>query len=61
LQTTRGASSRSMQILYAIVVGFVAASMSSAVYRFEPNRVLARTLIALVYLTSALAILAKLG
>jgi hypothetical protein len=35
--------------------------MSSAVYRFEPNRVLARTLITLVYLASALAILAKLG
>jgi hypothetical protein len=35
--------------------------MSSVVYRFEPNRVLARTLITLVYLTSALAILAKLG
>jgi hypothetical protein len=50
-----------MKILYAIIIGFVAASMSSAVYRFEPNLAPARTLITLVYLTSALAILAKLG
>jgi hypothetical protein len=39
----------------------VAASMIIVVYRFEPNRVMARTLIALVYLISAFAILAKLG
>jgi hypothetical protein len=50
-----------MRILYAIVIGFVAASMITVVYRLEPNRVLARTLIALIYLTSAMAILAKLG
>jgi hypothetical protein len=50
-----------MKFLYALVVGFVAASMASVVYRFEPNRVLARALIAIIYLTSALAILAKLG
>jgi hypothetical protein len=50
-----------MKFFYALVVGFVAASMASVVYRFEPNRVLARALIAIIYLTSALAILAKLG
>jgi hypothetical protein len=50
-----------MKLLYALVVGFAAASMVSVVYRFEPNRVLARALIAVIYLTSAHAILAKLG
>jgi hypothetical protein len=50
-----------MNFLYAIVIGFVAASMFTVVYRFEPSRVLARALITLIYLTSALAILAKLG
>ena len=50
-----------MKFLYALVVGCVAASMVGVVYRFEPNRVLARALIAIIYLTSALAILAKLG
>jgi hypothetical protein len=35
--------------------------MITVVYRFEPNRALARALIAIIYLTSALAILAKLG
>jgi hypothetical protein len=50
-----------MKFLYTIVVGFVGASMITVVYRFQPNRALARALIALIYLTSALAILAKLG
>jgi hypothetical protein len=44
-----------------LVVGFVGASMITVVYRFEPNRILARALITIVYLTSALAILDKLG
>ena len=50
-----------MKIVHAIVIGFVAASMISVVYRFEPNRALARILIVVVYLTGGLAILAKLG
>ena len=50
-----------MNFLYAIVIGLVGAGMITAVHRFEPNRGLARALITLVYLTSALAILAKLG
>jgi hypothetical protein len=50
-----------MKFLYTLVIGFVGASMITVVYRFEPNRVLARALIAIVHLTSALAILAKLG
>jgi hypothetical protein len=50
-----------MKFVYAIIIGFVAASMITVVYRFEPNRALARALIALIYITSALAILAKLG
>jgi predicted membrane channel-forming protein YqfA (hemolysin III family) len=49
-----------MKFVYAIIIGFVAASMITVVYRFEPNRALARALIALIYITSALAILAKL-
>jgi hypothetical protein len=35
--------------------------MITVVYRFEPNRALASALIALIYITSALAILPKLG
>ena len=50
-----------MKFVYAIIIGFVAASMITVVYRFEPNRALARALIALIYITSALAILAILG
>ena len=50
-----------VKFLYAFVVGFVAVSMIYIVDRFEPNRLLARTLTAIVYLTGALAILAKLG
>jgi hypothetical protein len=50
-----------MRILYAIVIGLAAASMITVVRRFEPNRMLARALITVIYLTSALAILAKLG
>jgi hypothetical protein len=50
-----------MNLVYALVVGFVAASMMTIVYRFEPNRMLARALMAIVYLTGALAILAKMG
>jgi hypothetical protein len=50
-----------MKVLYAMVVGFVAASMITVVYRLEPNRMLARILMAVVYLTGALAILTKLG
>jgi hypothetical protein len=50
-----------MKIVHAIVIGFVAASMISVVYRFEPNRALARILIVVVYLAGGLAILAKLG
>jgi hypothetical protein len=49
-----------MKFVYAIIIGFVAASMITVVYRFEPNRALARALIALIYITSALAILGKL-
>jgi hypothetical protein len=49
-----------MQWLYAIVIGFVAASMVTLVYRFEPNRLMARTLIVIVYLTGTLAIWAKI-
>jgi hypothetical protein len=50
-----------MQWLYAFVIGFVAASMITVVYRFEPNRMLAGALIAIVYLTGTLAIWAKIG
>jgi hypothetical protein len=50
-----------MKVVYALAIGFVAASMITVVYRFEPNRMLARGLIVIIYLTSALAILAKLG
>jgi hypothetical protein len=50
-----------MTVLYAMIIGFVGAGMITVVYRFEPNRVLARGLIAIIYLTSTLAILAKLG
>jgi hypothetical protein len=50
-----------MKLLYTLVVGFVAASMASVVYRFEANRPLARALIAIIFLTGTLAILAKLG
>ena len=50
-----------VKFLYAFVVGFVAVSMIYIVDRFEPNRLLARTLTAIVYLANALAILAKLG
>jgi hypothetical protein len=46
-----------MNFAYAIIIGFVAVSMITVVYRFEPNRVLARILIAVIYLTCALAIL----
>jgi hypothetical protein len=49
-----------MQWLYVFVIGFVAASMITIIYRFEPNRRLAGALIAIVYLTGTLAILAKL-
>jgi hypothetical protein len=37
-----------MEWLYALVIGFVTASMVTIVYRFEPNRLLARALIAIV-------------
>jgi hypothetical protein len=50
-----------MQVVYTLVIGFVAASMISVVYRFEPNRMLAGALVAIVFLTGAFAILAKLG
>jgi hypothetical protein len=50
-----------VKFLYAFVVGFVAVSMIYIVDRFEPNRLLARTLTAIVYLAGALVILAKLG
>jgi hypothetical protein len=50
-----------VKFLYAFVVGFVVVSMIYIVDRFEPNRLLARTLTAIVYLANALAILAKLG
>jgi hypothetical protein len=50
-----------MQWLYALVIGSVAASMITVVYRFEPNRMLAGALVAIVFLTGTLAILAKLG
>jgi len=49
-----------MQWLYALVIGFVAASMISVVRRFEPNRALARGLIVIVYLTGTLAIWDKI-
>jgi hypothetical protein len=54
-------SGGAVKFLYAFVVGFVAVSMIYVVDRFEPNRLLARILTAIVYLTGALAILAKLG
>jgi len=50
-----------VKILYAVVVGFVATSMVIIVDRYETNRILARILTAIVYLTGTLAILAKLG
>jgi hypothetical protein len=37
-----------MDWLYACVIGFVTASMVTVVYRFEPNRMLAGALIAIV-------------
>jgi hypothetical protein len=49
-----------MKVRYALVIGFIAASIVTIVYRFEPNRMLARGLIVVIYLTGALAILAKL-
>jgi hypothetical protein len=49
-----------MQWLYALVISFVAASLVTAVYHFEPNRVLARGLIVIIYLTGTLAIWAKI-
>jgi membrane protease YdiL (CAAX protease family) len=49
-----------MQWLYGIVIGFVAASLVTTVYHFEPNRVLARGLIFMIYLTGTLAIWAKI-
>jgi hypothetical protein len=50
-----------MQWLYVFVIGLVVASMVTVVRRFEPNRMLALGLIAIIYLTGVLAILAKLG
>ena len=50
-----------VKYLYAGVIGFVGVSMLYLVDQFEPNRVLARILTALIYLTGALAIVAKLG
>jgi hypothetical protein len=50
-----------VKFLYAFVIGFAAVSMMYAVHRFEPNRSLARILTVIIYLTGALAILAKLG
>ena len=61
LKDARVTGSCAMNLVYALVVGFVAASMMTVVYRFEPNRMLARALMAIVYLTGALAILAKMG
>jgi hypothetical protein len=49
-----------MEWLYALVIGFVAASMVTVVYRFEPNRRLARGLIVIIYLIGTLAIWAKI-
>jgi hypothetical protein len=49
------------QLVYALVIGFVAASLITVVRRFEPNRALARGLIFIIYLTGTLAILARLG
>jgi uncharacterized membrane protein len=49
-----------MQLLYVSVIGFVAASMITVVYRIEPNRMLAGALVAIVFLTGTLSILAKL-
>ena len=50
-----------MKFLEALIVGFVAVSMICVVQRFEQNRMLARILIAIVYLAGALAIVAKLS
>ena len=52
---------RCVKFLYVFVIGFVAVSMLYIVHRFEPNRLLARILTVIIYLTGALAILAKLG
>ena len=49
-----------MRWLYAIVIGFVAASLVTVVYRFEPNRLMARGLIFMIYLTGTLALWAKI-
>jgi hypothetical protein len=49
-----------MQWLYGIVIAFVASSLVTIVYRFEPNRLLAGALIAMLYLTGTLAICAKI-
>ena len=57
LKTADGA----VKFLYTFGIGFVASSMISVVYRFEPNRALARVLIAIVCLTGTLAILANLN
>jgi hypothetical protein len=54
------AAGRTMEILYAVVIRFVATSMV-VVDRYAPNRVLARILTVIVYLIGTLAILAKLG
>jgi hypothetical protein len=55
MPTVRGA----VKFTYASLIGFVAASMIHVVDRFDPNRLLARILTAIVYLTGASAILAK--
>jgi hypothetical protein len=49
-----------MRWLYAIVIGFVAAGLVTVVYRFEPNRLMARGLIFMIYLTGTLALWAKI-
>ena len=48
-----------MTVFYVLLISFVAASMVTAIRRFEPNRTLAFFLSILVFLTAALAILDK--
>ena len=40
---------RCVKFLYVFVIGFVAVSMLYIVHRFEPNRLLARILTAIIY------------
>jgi hypothetical protein len=49
-----------VNVIIAAIIGFIGAGLLTAVQRHEPNPLVARILIISVYLTSALAILARL-